>query len=111
MILSTSSKFPIASDKAARADDHQSKNNFSHWSTIFIIYSKCIHLLEWFDFRNHICMVFELLGQSVFDFLKENEFHPFPAHHIQHFARQLLTSVACKFKNMQQELLIGYRCG
>jgi dual-specificity kinase len=41
-------------------------------------------------------MVFELLGQSVFDFLKENEFHPFPAHHIQHFARQLLTSVACK---------------
>ncbi|CAO3689944.1 unnamed protein product [Umbelopsis vinacea] len=56
--------------------------------------NKCIHLLEWFDFRNHICMVFELLGQSVFDFLKENEFHPFPAHHIQHFARQLLTSVA-----------------
>jgi dual-specificity kinase len=42
-------------------------------------------------------MVFELLGQSVFDFLKENEFHPFPAHHIQHFAKQLLTSVACKF--------------
>ncbi|KAJ2963440.1 hypothetical protein NQZ79_g1488 [Umbelopsis isabellina] len=56
--------------------------------------NKCIHLLEWFDFRNHICMVFELLGQSVFDFLKENEFHPFPPHHIQHFAKQLLTSVA-----------------
>ncbi|KAF7723084.1 dual specificity protein kinase kns1 [Apophysomyces ossiformis] len=56
--------------------------------------NKCIHLLEWFDYRNHICMVFELLGQSVFDFLKANEFRPFPADHIQQFAKQLLTSVA-----------------
>ncbi|KAI8063492.1 kinase-like domain-containing protein [Gongronella butleri] len=56
--------------------------------------NKCIHLLEWFDYRNHICMVFELLGQSVFDFLKSNEFKPFPSHQIQQFAKQLLTSVA-----------------
>ncbi|KAI8881692.1 kinase-like protein [Backusella circina FSU 941] len=56
--------------------------------------NKCIHLIEWFDFQNHICMVFELLGQSVFDFLKLNEFRPFPVHHIQQFAKQLLTSVA-----------------
>lgn len=41
-------------------------------------------------------MVFELLGQSVFDFLKANEFRPFPIHHIQQFAKQILTSVACK---------------
>ncbi|GAA5808174.1 hypothetical protein MFLAVUS_001558 [Mucor flavus] len=56
--------------------------------------NKCIHLIEWFDYCNHICMVFELLGQSVFDFLKANEFRPFPIHHIQQFAKQLLTSVA-----------------
>lgn len=56
--------------------------------------NKCIHLIEWFDYQNHICMVFELLGQSVFDFLKSNEFRPFPIHHIQQFAKQLLTSVA-----------------
>ncbi|CAO3645340.1 unnamed protein product [Cunninghamella echinulata] len=56
--------------------------------------NKCIHLLEWFDYRNHICMVFELLGQSVFDFLKSNQFKPFPSDHIQQFAKQLLTSVA-----------------
>lgn len=30
----------------------------------------------------------------VYDFLKENEFAPFPRHHIQSFARQLLGSVA-----------------
>ena len=57
--------------------------------------SKCIHLLHWFDHRNHICLVSELLGMCVYDFLKENEFAPFPRQHIQSFARQLLGSVAC----------------
>ncbi|KAL4062856.1 kinase-like domain-containing protein [Scleroderma citrinum] len=55
---------------------------------------KCIHLLHSFDHRNHICLVSELLGMCVYDFLKENEFAPFPRHHIQSFARQLLGSVA-----------------
>lgn len=36
----------------------------------------------------------------VYDFLKENEFAPFPRHHIQSFARQLLGSVACKFDSL-----------
>jgi hypothetical protein len=38
----------------------------------------------------------DLLGQSVFDFLKSNAFVPFPNSQIQSFARQLFTSVACK---------------
>ena len=58
--------------------------------------NKCIHLRHCFDFRNHICIVTDLYGQSVFDFLKANNFTPFPNTHIQTFARQLLTSVACK---------------
>jgi hypothetical protein len=48
-------------------------------------------------------MVFELLGQSVFDFLKSNEFRPFPIHHIQQFAKQILTSVACKIEPTSQK--------
>ncbi|KAF9525652.1 CMGC/CLK protein kinase [Crepidotus variabilis] len=56
--------------------------------------NNCIHLLSWFDHRNHICLVSELLGMCVYDFLKENDFSPFPRHHIQRFARQLLGSVA-----------------
>ncbi|KAI4213881.1 MAG: hypothetical protein LQ351_003576 [Letrouitia transgressa] len=36
--------------------------------------NKCIHLRDCFDFRNHICIVTDLLGQSVFDFLKGNQF-------------------------------------
>ncbi|EED22350.1 protein kinase (Lkh1), putative [Talaromyces stipitatus ATCC 10500] len=56
--------------------------------------NKCIHLRDCFDFRNHICIVTDLLGQSVFDFLKSNSFVPFPSSQIQNFARQLFTSVA-----------------
>ncbi|KAJ9092796.1 hypothetical protein QFC21_006672 [Naganishia friedmannii] len=54
---------------------------------------KCIHLLDTFDWRNHICLVTPLYGQSVFDFLKENKFQPFPEKHIQSFAASLLDSL------------------
>lgn len=68
-------------------------------STAFVCnvltFRKCIHLQDCFDVRNHICIVMELLGMSVFDFLKGNNFVPFPPHHVQHFAKQLLESVAC----------------
>lgn len=56
--------------------------------------NKCIHLLDTFTYLNHVCIVSELLGQSVFDFLKDNDFHPFPPRHIWSFAKQLLRSVA-----------------
>ncbi|KAK6506018.1 dual specificity protein kinase kns1 [Arthrobotrys conoides] len=56
--------------------------------------NKCIHLRDCFDYRNHICIVTDLLGMSVFDFLKSNSFTPFPSSQIQSFARQLFTSVA-----------------
>lgn len=59
--------------------------------------NRCIHLRDCFDYRGHICIVMDLLGQSVFDFLKLNSFVPFPNSQIQSFARQLFTSVACKF--------------
>ncbi|KAI9102409.1 kinase-like protein [Phlyctochytrium arcticum] len=55
---------------------------------------QCIHLEETFDYRNHICMVFELLSQSVFDFLKENAFTPFPPYQIQQLGAQIIEAVA-----------------
>ncbi|KZT59154.1 kinase-like protein [Calocera cornea HHB12733] len=55
---------------------------------------QCIHAEQVFDYRNHVCIVSELLGMCVYDFLKENEFQPFPRDHIWSFARQLLDSVA-----------------
>lgn len=56
--------------------------------------NRCIHLRDCFDYRGHICIVMDLLGQSVFDFLKGNNFVPFPNSQIQSFARQLFSSVA-----------------
>lgn len=61
--------------------------------------NRCIHLRDCFDYRGHICIVMDLLDQSVFDFLKGNGFVPFPNSQIQSFARQLFTSVACKNKS------------
>ncbi|CAG9463093.1 unnamed protein product [Pedinophyceae sp. YPF-701] len=54
----------------------------------------CVPLLDWFDFRGHICMVFERLGPSLFDFIRKNGYKGFPLAYVQSFARQLLESVA-----------------
>ncbi|KAJ3023086.1 UNVERIFIED_CONTAM: dual specificity protein kinase kns1 [Siphonaria sp. JEL0065] len=54
---------------------------------------QCIHLLSYFEHKNHTCMVFELLAQSIFDFLKDNSFSPFPMLHIQQFSNQILGAI------------------
>ncbi|KAI8330773.1 kinase-like domain-containing protein [Chlamydoabsidia padenii] len=54
---------------------------------------QCIELYEWFEYENHICMVFALMGPSLFDYLKSNRFKPFSLGQIQDFAIQLFTSV------------------
>lgn len=55
---------------------------------------QCIHLRECFDYRNHICIVTDLLKISLYDFMEKNQFLPFPGSHIQAIAKQLLRSVA-----------------
>lgn len=47
----------------------------------------------------------DLLGQSVFDFLKSNSFVPFPNSQIQNFAKQLFTSVACEISSLHYFVL------
>ncbi|KAH6835864.1 Protein kinase superfamily protein [Perilla frutescens var. hirtella] len=56
--------------------------------------SHCVKMHRWFDYRNHICLVFEKLGPSLFDFLKRNKYSPFPVDLVREFGRQLLESVA-----------------
>ncbi|PRT55486.1 Dual specificity protein kinase lkh1 [Wickerhamiella sorbophila] len=56
--------------------------------------NRCIQLRECFDFRNHVCLVTDLLDISVYDFLRENRFNPFPEQHVLALARQLIKSVA-----------------
>ena len=57
---------------------------------------KCIQLRASFRHDDHVCMVFDLLKMSVYDFMKHNHFLPFPLYHIRSMGLQLLSSVACK---------------
>ena len=76
--------------------------------TLSLTNSHCIHMDEYFDHRNHPCIVSELYGMSVFDFLKQNSFAPFPERHIQDFAKSLLGSVDCEslFLSKVLELIV-----
>lgn len=65
-------------------------------TTPFFPFSACVHMLDWFDYHGHICIAFELLGLSTYDFLKENNFQPFPVEHIRHMAYQIIKAVRCE---------------
>ncbi|BDA46929.1 Serine/threonine-protein kinase AFC2 [Coccomyxa sp. Obi] len=54
----------------------------------------CVNLLEWFDYRGHVCMAFEKLGLSLYDFLRRNGYTPFHVNLVRSFGKQLLESVA-----------------
>lgn len=52
----------------------------------------CIHLRECFEYRGHICIVTDLLKKSLYDFLENNKFIPFPGSQIQAISKQLIRS-------------------
>uniref|UniRef100_A0A0C9QTD5 dual-specificity kinase n=1 Tax=Wollemia nobilis TaxID=56998 RepID=A0A0C9QTD5_9CONI len=56
--------------------------------------NRCVQMRNWFDYRNHICIVFEKLGLSLYDFLRKNSYCPFPIDLVREIGRQLLESVA-----------------
>ncbi|XP_057857232.1 serine/threonine-protein kinase AFC1 isoform X3 [Cryptomeria japonica] len=56
--------------------------------------TRCVQMRNWFDYRNHICIVFEKLGPSLYDFLRKNNYCPFPIDLVREIGRQLLESVA-----------------
>ncbi|CAL8081161.1 unnamed protein product [Calicophoron daubneyi] len=53
----------------------------------------CVALLDWFDYHGHICLAFEILGLSVFDFLKDNNYVGYPMEHVRHISYQLCHAV------------------
>ncbi|XP_032578717.1 serine/threonine-protein kinase CST20 isoform X5 [Drosophila sechellia] len=53
----------------------------------------CVKMIDWFDYHGHMCIVFEMLGLSVFDFLRENNYEPYPLDQVRHMAYQLCYSV------------------
>ncbi|KAL9266269.1 Serine/threonine-protein kinase AFC2-like protein [Drosera capensis] len=56
--------------------------------------NRCVQIRNWFDYRNHICIVFEKLGPSLYDFLRKNNYRSFPIDFVREIGRQLLECVA-----------------
>jgi len=54
----------------------------------------CVEMYDWFDYHGHKCIAFELLGKSVFDFLKDNNYSAYPLEHVRQVAYELCLSVA-----------------
>ncbi|CAF97875.1 unnamed protein product, partial [Tetraodon nigroviridis] len=54
----------------------------------------CVRMLDWFHLHGHVCISFQLLSVSTFDFLKANNFLPYPIHQIRHMARQICHAVS-----------------
>ena len=54
---------------------------------------RCVQMLDWFDYHGHTCLVFEILGSSVFDFLKNNNFVPYPIEQVRQMAHELCYAV------------------
>ncbi|XP_030754062.1 probable dual specificity protein kinase madd-3 isoform X2 [Sitophilus oryzae] len=52
----------------------------------------CVKMLDWFDYNGHMCIAFEMLGLSVFDFL-DNNYQPYPLDQVRHISYQLCYSV------------------
>lgn len=59
-------------------------------------HSLCVLMSDWFNFHGHMCIAFELLGKNTFEFLKENNFQPYPLPHVRHMAYQLCHALRCE---------------
>uniref|UniRef100_A0A672GIX7 dual-specificity kinase n=1 Tax=Salarias fasciatus TaxID=181472 RepID=A0A672GIX7_SALFA len=51
-------------------------------------------MLDWFNYYGHVCISFQLLSVSTFDFLKSNNFLPYPIKQIRHMAQQICHAVS-----------------
>ena len=80
-------------------------------------------MLDWFDYHGHMCIAFDLLGLSVFDFLvselgwhfnketghltnvhclqKDNNYVPYPIDQTRHIVYQLIIAVKCGFQHLK----------
>lgn len=53
-----------------------------------------IQVMDSFTFRNHVCVVFEVLGQNLYEFSRSNYFKPLNSRQLRAIAKQILTAIA-----------------
>lgn len=59
----------------------------------------CVHMLNYFVFRSHICITFELLSINLYELLRSNGSSGFSLSLVRRFAIQLLASLAFLYEN------------
>jgi len=52
-----------------------------------------VRAYECFQHKSHTCLVFEMLEQNLYDFLKHNKFSPLPLKYIRPILQQVLTAL------------------
>jgi len=58
-----------------------------------------VRLFDYFVFRNHICLVFEMLHVSLYDLLRLSNFSGFSLRFIARLSEQIVESIVCLEKN------------
>ncbi|CAF3553056.1 unnamed protein product [Rotaria socialis] len=58
-----------------------------------------IHIFEWFQFRNHICITFELLSMNLYELIKKNRFQGFSLQLVRKFAHSILQCLDALYRN------------
>ncbi|XP_062848637.1 dual specificity protein kinase CLK2-like [Trichomycterus rosablanca] len=53
----------------------------------------CVWMYGWFDYFDHVCISFELLSLSTFDFMKQNNYSPYTLGQVRHMAYQICSAV------------------
>jgi len=53
----------------------------------------CVKMYNSFNYFGHMCLTFEVLGESVFNFLKSNAYIPFPVDQVRQIAFQVRKQV------------------
>ena len=55
--------------------------------------SNIVRMLETFDYKGHICIVFELLDISLLDILTQNQYRGLPLKVVQRFTQQIMATL------------------
>lgn len=56
--------------------------------------SHIVRIIDSFMFRTHVCAIFEVLGQNLYEFSKANMFRPFPMRHVKVIMKQVLVALS-----------------
>ncbi len=52
-----------------------------------------VNMLDSFEYKGHICIVFELLGISILDLLAQNQYRGLPMNVVRQYTRQILSAM------------------